>query len=109
MRSVQQRALAVFVALVMVLGAAPYLAAQESAPVQGQLVSVDTEAQSLIVQTEAGEQVEFRYTAETQVTGAEEDVAGLASMSGANVTVHSAVDADSGARVATSIEVHPQG
>ena len=49
---------------------------------------VDAKANTLVIKTAAGAEMQFRYTDATKVTGASENVSGLATMSGADVTVH---------------------
>jgi hypothetical protein len=61
---------------------------QAEAIAQGELVSVDAKDNSLTIKGVDGAQMVFRYTPQTKVTGANEGVAGLATMSGARVTVH---------------------
>lgn len=105
MKKVQKSVLAVLSALVMVIGSGQLLAAQEPAMLTGELISVDTDASVITVRTEAGDTMQFRYTAKTEVTGAQEDVAGLATMSGATVTVHHNYDETTKSNTATKIEV----
>jgi hypothetical protein len=61
---------------------------QAEAIAQGELVQVDAKTNSLTIKGVDGTQMLFRYTPQTKVTGADEGVAGLATMSGARVTVH---------------------
>jgi YD repeat-containing protein len=61
---------------------------QAEALAQGELVNVDTKASTLAIKAADGAQMQFRYTAQTKVTGADDSIAGLATMSGARVTVH---------------------
>jgi hypothetical protein len=84
--------------------------AQEMAPVRGELLRVDTEAKTLAVKTSDGTEIQFAYTDQTEVTGAEKGVAGLATMSGVQVTVHyqkQEAGAKGPAYAATKIEVRP--
>jgi hypothetical protein len=69
-------------------GALPALAQQQDARVaQGQLVKVDASAKTIAIKTSAGGQMLFRYTDKTTVTGAEGEVAGLATKAGADVAI----------------------
>lgn len=61
--------------------------APASATAQGQLVRVDAKANTLVIKTAAGAEMQFRYTEMTKVTGASEGVSGLATQSGAEVMV----------------------
>jgi hypothetical protein len=109
MKNIQKSVLAVLSAVVMVIGSGQFLSAQEPAMLTGELISVNTEASVITVRTEAGDELEFRYTAQTEVTGAQESVEGLATMSGATVTVHHSYDEDTKSHTATRIEVNPGG
>ena len=65
---------------------------QRTAPQQpmvahGQLMRVDADAQTLTVKTTTGDSMVFRYTDSTKVSGAQERIEGLATMTGATVTV----------------------
>ena len=73
---------------------------QEKAQIaEGTLVKVDAAAKTLSVKTPKGE-MEFRYTDQTQISGAD-GVEGLATQSGAPVKVHF----DAATKTATQIEV----
>jgi hypothetical protein len=108
------RALLGFTAAAFVLGAMPLKAqeprnppaqaqAQEAKTSQGQLMRVDSEARTLTIQPAQGSPMVFRYTPDTKVIGADKGVAGLATMSGAAVTVQYVLqDKDN---VATQIEI----
>jgi YD repeat-containing protein len=77
--------------------------AQQPLVAQGRLAQVDTDAKTIAIRTDDGTQMQFHYTAETKVTGAEDNPAGLATMSGAQVTIaYKQVDKN---LVATQIEV----
>ena len=93
-RTKTTRALIAFAAVTLILGAIPLLAqeskaaqGQEPKVAQGQLTRVDGEARTLAIQSSAGSPMVFRYTAETKVIGADKGVAGLATMTGTQVTV----------------------
>jgi hypothetical protein len=92
------RVLLAFTVATSVLGAIPLRAqeqrtppaqaqAQEAKTAQGQLTRVDADTMTLSIQSAQGAPMVFRYTASTKVTGADKGVAGLATMSGASVTV----------------------
>ena len=75
--------------------------AQEKAQIaEGELVKVDAAAKTLSVKTSKAE-MEFRYNDQTQISGAEGGVEGLATQSGAPVKVHF----DAASKTATKIEV----
>jgi len=75
-------------------------AAQEKAQIaEGTLVKVDAAAKTLSVKTPKGE-MEFRYTDQTQISGAD-GPEGLATQSGAPVKVHF----DAASKTALKIEV----
>ena len=62
-------------------------AQQEPAQIaQGELLDVDGKANTLTIKTKTGEMT-FSYNEQTKVTGAQKGVAGLATMSGSQVTV----------------------
>ena len=74
---------------------------QEKASIaEGELTKVDAAAKTLSVKTPKGE-MEFRYNDQTQISGAEGGVEGLATQSGAPVKVHF----DAASKTATKIEV----
>jgi Cu/Ag efflux protein CusF len=78
-------------------------------PVQGELVSVDAEAKKITIQPASGAELEIAYTDTTEISGAQNDAAGLATMKDARVTVHFTEDAQSKAKTATRIVVQPKG
>jgi hypothetical protein len=85
----------VVLAALLILGAMPALAQQKPAPggqqeadvASGELQKVDTTARTIAIRTAAGSQMQFSYTDETRVAGADKGVAGLATMSGTPVTI----------------------
>lgn len=81
-----RRTLAMMGLLVLVVGLTG-LGAQEPASTEGQLLRVDPDAMTLAIQASDGSEQEFAFTEETQVTGAEGGVAGLATMSGQTVVI----------------------
>ena len=74
--------------------------------VSGELVKVDADAQMISIKGADGTEQAFRYTDATEVAGAQEGVAGLATKAGTRVTVHFTGDED--ARTAVKIEVEAQ-
>jgi len=92
-----------------VVSPAPPPAAAASAQAQaqtlsasGDLVSVDSKAETLSVKTSTGEMT-FKYNDETKITGSSKGAAGLATMTGSEVTVR--YKKDGASNIATSIEV----
>jgi hypothetical protein len=88
--------------------AAPMPSAQDSASaksttVKGELVSVDDVAKSITIKDETGAEQKFTYDDKTDVSGAKEGVAGLATRAGSKVTVKYK-DGAAG-KLATKIEV----
>ena len=71
--------------------------------VKGELVKVDAEAKKITIKDATGLETSFAYSDATEVTGGQAGVAGLATKSGAKVTVHFKTEA--GAKTATKIEV----
>jgi len=69
---------------------------------QGELLDVDTKANTLTIKTETGE-MSFRYNDATKVTGAQKGVSGLATMTGSDVVVMFRKDGQ--INLATSIDV----
>jgi Cu/Ag efflux protein CusF len=77
--------------------------AQKPEKASGELRSVDTAKKTLTISAGGGAQQVFQYTDDTKVTGASGGVAGLATMSGRQVTIEFTMKGAD--RVATSIEV----
>jgi hypothetical protein len=69
----------------------------------GNLVRVDTDAKTLSIKQENGEQMQFDYDANTKVEGSQTTVQGLASEAGTSVTVTYIEKA--GKKLASRIEV----
>jgi hypothetical protein len=78
------------------------------APVQGELVKVDADAKQITVKIADGAEAQFLYNDKTEVTGAKDGVAGLATMTAQQVTVHFTEDAQTKAKVATRILIQPK-
>ena len=55
---------------------------------EGELLKVDATAQTLSVKSSEGQEMEFRYSDQTLISGAEGGVEGLATKSGTPVIVH---------------------
>lgn len=88
----------------------PAARAQEQlrSPVEGELVSVDAEAKKITIQPASGSELIIAYTETTEISGAQKDAAGLATMKDARVTVHFTEDAKTKAKTATRIIVQPK-
>lgn len=96
--------------LTLVLGLAGMPAAaqapQASSPIMGELVAVDTDAKTITVRPDQGEAVQIQYSDDTKVTGAQQNVAGLATAKNARVTV--TFQEKGAAKIATQIEVQAE-
>ena len=77
--------------------------ADKAQTAKGELVKVDADAKTITIKGADGVETEFAYTATTDVPGASEGVAGLATKSGWKVTVH--YTTDMGKKTASKIEV----
>jgi len=77
-------------------------------PVEGELVSVDTDAKKITIKPLTGADLVFVYTDKTAISGAQKDAAGLATMKEGRVTVHFTEDADTKAKTATRVIVEPK-
>lgn len=75
--------------------------------VDGDLVSVDAQTKMITIKSASGEELKFAYTDTTEISGAQDNAAGLATLREGKVTVHYTEDAESKARTATRIVVHP--
>jgi hypothetical protein len=78
----------------------------EPAAITGELTRVMPDQKSFTVRSTSGAEMLFRYNEQTIVTGAENNVAGLATSNGAEVTV--SYKNDSAGNMASRIEVHPK-
>jgi hypothetical protein len=81
----------------------PAQAKPEEQTARGELSSIDATAKMLTIKPTAGAEQKFQYNDSTKVTGARGGVAGLATESGKQVTVHFKTEGAN--RVATEIEV----
>ena len=90
--------------------AAPAAQASQAlrSPVEGDLVSVDTAAKKITIKPLTGADLVFTYTDKTDISGAQKDAAGLATMKEGRVTVHFTEDAQTKARTATRVIVEPK-
>jgi Cu/Ag efflux protein CusF len=86
----------------------PRASQQLSSPVEGVLVSVDADAKKITIKPASGAELVMAYTDTTQISGAQKDAAGLATMEDAQVTVHFTEDAQTKAKTATRIIVQPK-
>ena len=77
-------------------------AQQTTSTAQGELVNVDTKASTIAIKTSVGN-MEFRYDNQTRISGAQSGAAGLATMTGAPVTVQ--YKKEGSTNLATSIAV----
>ena len=82
---------------------APAQTKPEEQTARGELSSIDPTAKMLTIKPAAGAEQKFQYNDSTKVTGARGGVAGLATESGKQVTVH--FKSEGANRVATEIEV----
>lgn len=102
--------------MTLAIGTAPALAQSQPAPppaqetmaatIQGELVSVDAKAKTIVVKPENGDNATIRYTEKTVVTGTDKGVEGLANTPGTRVSV--TVSGEGPDRVATSIRILPK-
>lgn len=84
----------------------PRAQAAQDQTARGELTSVDATAKTLTIKPTEGAEQKFTYTETTKVTGGREGVAGLATMSGRQVTVHFTMQGAN--RVASEIELMPE-
>ena len=81
----------------------------KSAQVQGELANVDAAAKTITVKVADGSEMQFAYTDKTEVTGAKDGVAGLATAKNSRVTVHFNDEAGAKTKTATRIVIQPKG
>ena len=77
-------------------------------PVEGELVSVDADAKKITIKPLTGADLVFTYTDKTEISGAQKDAAGLATVKEGRVTVHFTEDAQTKAKTASRIIVEPK-
>ena len=84
---------------------APTQQAREKAPepVTGELVSIDTDSKAVVVRTAENTETKFSFSEDTEIVGAGQGASGLATVSGATVTVTYQIHGT--ANVASKIEV----
>lgn len=78
---------------------------QVRSPIEGDLVSVDADTKEITIKPASGPNLVIDYTDKTEISGAQKDAAGLATLKDARVTVHFTEDAQTKARTATRIIV----
>jgi hypothetical protein len=76
---------------------------EASQTAEGELLNVDMDEQTLTIKKADGKEVTFSYNDETEISGAQREVAGLATVAGSNVTVTYETEGDT--HTATKIEV----
>lgn len=76
---------------------------RQAAMATGELTSVDPDEMTITLKGPDGKAWSFRYNEDTEVSGAQQGVAGLATRTGTIVTVHFEGEGDE--RMATKIEV----
>ena len=79
--------------------------AQLRSPVEGDLVSVDSTAKTITIKPLTGADLTFSYTDKTEISGAQKDAAGLATLKEGRVTVHFTEDAQTKMKTASRIIV----
>lgn len=82
--------------------------AQLRSPVEGDLVSVDSTLKQITIKPLTGADLVFTYTEKTEISGAQKDAAGLATVKEGRVTVHFTEDAQTKMKTATRIIVAPK-
>lgn len=83
-------------------------AEQLPSPIEGELVSVDPEGKQITIKPASGENLVFMYTDTTEISGAQKDAAGLATLKEGKVTVHFTEDSATKSKTATRIIVAPK-
>jgi hypothetical protein len=74
-------------------------------PVEGDLVAVDATTKTITIKPATGAELVFTYSDKTEISGAQKDAAGLATVKEGRVTVHFTEDAQTKAKTATRIIV----
>ena len=77
-------------------------------PIEGELVSVDATGKKLTIKPLTGADLVFTYNDKTEISGAQKDASGLATVKEGRVTVHFTEDAQTKAKTATKIIVEPK-
>ena len=78
--------------------------AQASTTATGELTDVDAKTKTLTVKTATGSEMKFKYDDSTKIGGADKSAAGLATMTGRQVTIQYKKDGQS--NIASNVEVH---
>jgi hypothetical protein len=89
--------------------AKPPAAQAKTAQIQGELANVDAAAKTITVKVADGSEMQFSYNDKTEVTGAKDGAAGLATAKDSRVTVHFNDEAGAKVKQATRIIVQPKG
>ncbi len=92
-------------ALAALAGAAPAYQSSSADPkiATGELLKVDTTGQTFTIKQPSGDEMQFKYTNDTKVEGAQTSMQGLASETGNKLTVH--YTESGGNKIANRIEV----
>jgi len=90
-----------FAGLILAQQPALAQAREKTQIIEGELTKVDVTAKTLSVKTSEGQEMVLRYNDQTQISGAEGGVEGLATMNGTTVRVHF----DAVNKMASKIEV----
>jgi hypothetical protein len=80
--------------------------AKKPDPVTGELLGLNTATKTLTVKTTPDSEMKFSYSEDTEIVGADQGAAGLATSGGAIVTV--TYDVHGTANIALKIEVRPK-
>jgi hypothetical protein len=80
--------------------------AQAPEPVTGEILAIDEKARTIVVKATADTEMKFSYSPETEIVGGDKGPAGLATSTGAIVTVTYGVHGTT--NVAVKIEVKPK-
>ena len=89
--------------------AKPPAAQAKTAQIQGELANVDAAKMTITVKVADGSEMQFSYNDKTEVTGAKDGAAGLATAKDSRVTVHFNDEAGAKVKQATRIIVQPKG
>lgn len=108
MRKIERAFIPVACALVVFVAGVGLSAQEQAEPgetmaIQGELIEVDTENRVIVVRTAAETPMRFQFNDETEIAGAQESVAGLATARDAQVTVH--YTEEGGVLTASKVEV----
>jgi hypothetical protein len=80
--------------------------AEQSFSAEGELVRVNLDLKTFAIAAADGQELQFRFTDDTEIAGAQSGVEGLASMTGAHVMVE--YRAEDRVAIATKIEIRPR-